>query len=93
VLSETEYRTLQLACGHDVRDAAVIELILQTGMRLSEVAALRVPDLEMPARVSRDGPAGAVHVHGKGRKERTVTLNWKAMKESRRRSSRPPTAS
>ena len=80
VLSESEYQRLQLACAHDVRDAAVIELILQTGMRLSEVASCRLSDLEMPLRVTRDGPPGSVHIHGKGRKERTVTLNWKAMK-------------
>ena len=80
VLSEAEYQRLQLACAHDVRDAAVIELILQTGMRLSEVASLRLSNMEMPARVTKEGPPGAVHIRGKGRKERTVTLNWKAMK-------------
>ncbi len=80
VLTEAEYQRLQLSCAHDVRDAAVIELILQTGLRLSEVAALRVSDLDLPARVKREGPPGAVHVQGKGRKERTVTLNWKACK-------------
>jgi site-specific recombinase XerD len=80
VLTEGEYQRLQLASAHDVRDSAVIELLLQTGMRLSEVAALKLPELDMPARISRDGPPGAVHIHGKGRKERTVTLNWKVMK-------------
>jgi site-specific recombinase XerD len=80
VLTEAEYQGLQLACAHDVRDAAVIELILQTGLRLSEVASLKLADLELPARVNKDGPPGAVHVRGKGRKDRTVTLNWKALK-------------
>jgi site-specific recombinase XerD len=80
VLTETEYQRLQLACAHDVRDAAVIELILQTGLRLSEVAGLKLADLELPARVNKEGPPGAVHVRGKGRKDRTVTLNWKALK-------------
>jgi site-specific recombinase XerD len=63
-----------------VRDAAVIELILQTGLRLAEVAALRTFDLELPARPSREHPPGAVHVQGKGRKQRTVTVNWRACK-------------
>ncbi len=80
VLTEGEYQRLQLSCAHDVRDGAVIELILQTGLRLSEVAALRLNDLEMPARITREGPPGAVHVQGKGRKQRTITLNWKACK-------------
>src|SRR5216683_4284483 len=79
-LSEAEYQQLQLACSHDVRDSAIIELILQTGLRLSEVTAVRLPDLEVPTRIAKDGPPGAILVHGKGRKERTVTLNWKACK-------------
>jgi site-specific recombinase XerD len=80
VLSEAEYQRLQLSCSHDVRDSAIIELVLQTGLRLSEVAAVRILDVEMPGRVSKEGLPGAIHVHGKGRKERTVTLNWKACK-------------
>lgn len=80
VLTEPEFKRLQLSCAHDTRDSAVIELILQTGMRLSEVAAVRIPDLELPARPSRESPPGAIHVHGKGRKERTITLNWKVCK-------------
>lgn len=77
VLSEGEYKRLQLSCAHDIRDAAVIELILQTGIGLSEAAALTTAAIELPARVSRDGPPGSVQVHGKGRKERTVTVNWR----------------
>lgn len=80
VLSEAEYKRLQLACAHDVRDGAIIELILQTGLRLSEVAKLRLVDIELPARLGPDKPPGAVHVQGKGRKQRTVTLNWRACK-------------
>lgn len=72
VLSGGEYKRLQLSSTHDVRDAAVIELILQAGIRLSEAAALRTADIELPARVTREGPPSAVQVHGKGRKERTV---------------------
>jgi site-specific recombinase XerD len=79
-LTEGEYQRLQLACSRDVRDGAIIELILQAGPRLSEVAAARLRDLELPARVSREGPPGAIHIHGKCRKERTVTLNYKACK-------------
>lgn len=80
VLTQDEYQRLQLACSHDVRDGAIIELILQAGPRLCEVAAARLHDLELPARISKEGPPGAIHIHGKGRKERTVTLNYKAAK-------------
>jgi site-specific recombinase XerD len=36
VLSQREYQRLQLAVAHQTRDAALIELLLQTGIRLSE---------------------------------------------------------
>jgi integrase/recombinase XerD len=81
VLSEMEYRRLQDACRFHPRDQAIIELFLQTGMRLSELACLRVGAVSMPARIAKekDG-AGSVRVLGKGAKERTITVNWKASK-------------
>lgn len=45
VLSKTEYRALRDACKQDVRMSAVIELLLQTGIRISELAAMRVEDI------------------------------------------------
>ena len=81
VLTEGEYKRLQLACAHETRDAAVIELLLQTGMRLSELASVKLSDFDLPAKITRDeGNVGSVHVVGKGRKDRTITLNWKACK-------------
>jgi len=78
-LTTQEYQALLRACSHQPRDAALIELLLQTGMRLSEVARLRVDDIELPGRITQD-PAntGSVLVHGKGRKQRTLPLNYKA---------------
>src|SRR5205823_3257203 len=79
VLTEGEYKRLQLAVAHQVRDAAIIELLLQTGMRLSELCRLTLAQVELPAKISReDGHVGSVRIFGKGRKDRTVTLNWKA---------------
>lgn len=81
VLTEVEYRRLQDACRFHPRDQAIIELFLQTGMRLSELSRLAVDDVNLPARVGRDKESvGSVRITGKGRKERTVTLNWKACK-------------
>ncbi len=81
VLTEMEYKRLQLACAHETRDAAIIELYLQTGMRLSELARLTLQNFELPAKISRDeGNVGSVRIYGKGRKDRTITLNWKASK-------------
>lgn len=84
MLSEAEYKRLQLACAHETRDPAIIELLLQTGMRLSELARLSIGSFELPVKISRDeGHVGSVHIHGKGRKDRTITLNWKACKAIR----------
>jgi Site-specific recombinase XerD len=54
VLTEAEYRRLQDACRFNPRDQAIIELFLQTGMRLSELARLTVSDLNLPAKVSKE---------------------------------------
>ncbi len=61
VLSKMEYRALRDVCKDDVRISAIIELLLQTGMRISELANLQIPDVDMErgvitirARNSRD---------------------------------------
>ena len=52
------------------RDAAILVLLLSTGLRLSEAEALCLSDIEINER------SGSVHVRqGKGRKERNVPLN------------------
>ncbi|MGB3346892.1 MAG: tyrosine-type recombinase/integrase [Candidatus Humimicrobiia bacterium] len=76
-----EYKRLQLAYSHETRDAAIIELLLQTGMRLSELVNLKVYDIELPKKITKEPfNVGSIHIIGKGRKERTITLNWKACK-------------
>jgi len=70
---------LLVACAHETRDAAVIELLLQTGMRLSELSQVKLSDIDLPPTIiSDEGSVGSVRILGKGRKHRTVTLNWKA---------------
>jgi integrase len=79
VLSEAEYTRLVNVVQYETRNRAIMELHLQSGLRRGEVSRLRVSDVSQPAKVSRDpGFIGAVVVHSKGRKTRTVTLNWKA---------------
>jgi site-specific recombinase XerD len=79
VLSEAEYTRLVNVVQYETRNRAIVELLLQTGLRLGEVSRLRVSDVSLPAKLSRDpGFIGAVVVHGKGRKTRTVTLSCKA---------------
>lgn len=46
ILSRTEYRALRDACRDDVRTSAIVELFLQTGLRISELASLKLSDLK-----------------------------------------------
>ena len=55
--------------GENQRDLAVIQLLLGAGLRISEAAALKVPDLELNDR------SGWVHIRtGKGMKSRSIPL-------------------
>lgn len=46
ILTPTEYRALRDAARNDARMFAVIELLLQTGIRIGELAALKVSDIQ-----------------------------------------------
>lgn len=50
----------------DIRDQAVLELLIATGARVSEVCSLDIESVDMEARI--------VRIHGKGSKERIVYL-------------------
>lgn len=52
-----------------LRDRVLVTLMYNTGARVSELAALKVGDLSLAS-------GGAVHLRGKGRKERSVPL-WR----------------
>src|SRR3954468_11620507 len=54
VLTELEYKRLLAAVHGEIRDEAIIELLLQTGIRLSELARLRVSDVDLPAKIDRE---------------------------------------
>jgi integrase/recombinase XerC len=78
-LSEQEYQQLLRAASHNARNAAIIELFLQTGMRLSELARLTLADLEIPKRITRDPDnTGLVRILRKRGKTQTIPLNYKA---------------
>ncbi len=51
VLSKLEYRALRDACRGDARMSAVVELLLQTGMRISELAELQMADVDFDRNV------------------------------------------
>ena len=46
VLSKLEYRALRDACRSDARISAIVEMLLQTGMRISELANLAISDID-----------------------------------------------
>jgi len=77
VLSEDEYTRLRHAAADNTRDAALIELALQTGLRLSEIARLKITDIVLPP-PSTDITIGHVRIVGRRTHGRTVTLNARA---------------
>jgi integrase/recombinase XerC len=77
-LTEAEAHGLLRAAGQSPhglgkRNYALLQVMLQTGLRVGEIAGLRISDVLLRER------AGTVRVrHGKGRKERQVPLNASA---------------
>lgn len=70
ILTPTEYRALRDAARNDARMFAVIELLLQTGIRIGELANLRLSD------VGKD----TLHISPfEKHEERTVPLNKRAV--------------
>jgi len=66
ILSKLEYRALRDACRSDVRTHAIVELFLQTGLRIGELANLMVEDVR----------PSELHVTAQeGHEERMVPLN------------------
>ncbi|OGY17783.1 MAG: hypothetical protein A2900_06080 [Candidatus Chisholmbacteria bacterium RIFCSPLOWO2_01_FULL_50_28] len=47
VLSKMEYRALRDACRSDTRISSIVEMLLQTGIRIGELANLRIEDLDL----------------------------------------------
>jgi site-specific recombinase XerD len=72
VLTKIEYRALRDACRADIRTYAIVELFLQTGLRIGELTNLTVGDVTDTT----------LHIAAQeGHEERTVPLN-KAAREA-----------
>jgi len=69
-LRPDEYTKLLAAAGGHTRDFALLQLFLQTGIRVSEAAAICVYDLDLEHKT--------LTIHGKGSKERVIPLEKKA---------------
>jgi len=81
VLTTTETKALQGVCRDDPRDAAMIEILLQTGLRVSELVSLTLDD------VTWSEPDTVAHItvrQAKGKKDRLVPLNSRAEKALKR---------
>jgi integrase/recombinase XerD len=74
ILSKLEYRALRDAARGDIRMSAVIELLLQSGMRIGELSKVNVEDVNLEG----DPPTGAspsVYIRqAEGSNERTIPL-------------------
>src|SRR3989344_2056080 len=73
ILSLIEYRALRDAARDDVRIAAIIEVLLQTGIRIGELANVRVDDVFFSQESKEEGHLFVRALENRG--ERTVPLN------------------
>jgi site-specific recombinase XerD len=73
VLTKSEYRRL-LAVIDEPRDLALMQLLLQTGMRLAEVHQLNLTDISLPKPVT-DESAGAVRILDRPPESQIAYLN------------------
>ncbi len=81
ILSKTEYRALRDAARNDIRTYAIIELLIQTGIRIGELARIKLEHLTF----SEDDKTGRLHIpESRTTVGRTIPLNEavsKAIKE------------
>ena len=65
VLTQQECDRLRKACAGNLRDAAIIELLLQTGIKLSELVRLTMNDIEVNESGTQQGYVRIVGRRGK----------------------------
>lgn len=72
ILSPMEYRALRDACRYDIRTAAAVEILLQTGIRISELAEITLDDLKS----GEGGNPDELFIRGSNRfTQRRIPLN------------------
>lgn len=73
ILSRLEYRALRDSCRADSRMYAIVEILLQTGMRISELASLQLTDIDLEREV--------IYIQAQNSREaRRIPLNVAAKK-------------
>lgn len=83
-LSEAEYTRLLQVCSGNVRDTAILQLFLQTGMRLSELVGLSVNDVTLVTDSSLEGSNTSTIRIRRGGGHVTIPLNHKAQNALRK---------
>jgi site-specific recombinase XerD len=80
VLTQTECNQIRSASANSPRDRAIIELVLQTGIRLSELIRLTLNDIEIgEGEETGEKQNGFMRILGsRAKKERVILLNIKA---------------
>jgi len=80
ILTQDECDRIRKACADSPRDLAIIELLLQTGIKLSELIRLTSNDIEfVHTNGIREEYKGIMRIQGsRGKKERLIPLNSKA---------------
>jgi len=74
ILSKMEYRALRDAARDDIRSHTMIEILLQTGVTISELAGIRMEDLNIKSET------GSLFIPKRNNKaERTIPLNKAAV--------------
>lgn len=76
ILSKTEYAALRDACRNDTRTCAIVETLLQTGIRIGELSRVKVDDIKF-ADAGRNGEV--VIDPFEGNPGRVVPLNRSVM--------------
>src|SRR2546430_1702585 len=71
VLRSDEYTKMLSLAGANARDYAILQVFLQTGIRVSELAHLRIEDI--------DFIKPSITVRGKGKQEREIALEKKGI--------------
>jgi integrase/recombinase XerD len=80
LLTQAECDRIRNVCADSPRDKAIIELLLQTGIKLSEITHLTLDDVEMEkTKETGKKNVGFIRVlGGRGKKERMIPVNTKA---------------
>jgi integrase/recombinase XerC len=77
-LRENEYQALRSQIDNN-RDLAIVEVFLQTGINLSELANLTLGDLDLPKQITHDPEnVGFIKVRRRQAQQDVLPLNWRA---------------